>query len=133
MDSSSIKHFFKDSIEWGFFIILSSPVILSLILHLNYWINDKGQFITVDIKQKLLIVQKNDRIKSIPYDKINKVIYYRGRKDESYLYSLPYMFYHYYKIITDTDEIIITNLTADQFPYFTSKMITKLRPLNFIF
>ena len=103
-----------------------------LIIHRNYYANDKNKKVVFDYKNNSFTysIKGKSSIK-INIDSIKAIYYMRGRKDDSYAYSLPHMHYHYYKICTENEVFVFTDLVSNKIYHFEPKRV-KISPFNLI-
>ncbi|UPT70876.1 MAG: hypothetical protein M0D53_00120 [Flavobacterium sp. JAD_PAG50586_2] len=112
--------------------LFSIPLLLQLILHLNYYFHDKDSILTIDYTNKVITLTNNSGTTAIPFDEIKEMIYYKGGMSEEKWgrYVIPSNFYHYTVIKNNKGaKIIFTDFILRDFNLAKIKKRINTRPL----
>ena len=123
---------YNDGVGNSFCYLMMIPLILDFTLFLNFYLEDKGKTVEIDLTRSEIRQAINGRVKVIPISDVKGIVHCRGRKDDSGIYSLPFMHYKYYKIYTHKETIILTCLSIDKLDVFKEITQEKVSLLNFI-
>lgn len=96
----------------------SIPLVLQLILHLDYYFNDKDSLLTIDYKNKIIELTNNSGTTTIAFDDIKEIIYLKGGISEEKWgrYVIPSNLYHHTVIKNNNGaKIIFTDFILRDF------------------
>lgn len=102
-------------------LFLSIPFILQIILHLDYYFNDKDTILEIDYSEMKIIQTKKNIKTEIYFDEIYKIIYFKGSKypEKFGKYAIPSNFYNFTVIVSkDKKKIKYTDFILKDFGSF---------------
>ncbi len=131
---SGIYFYLSNNDGYLFSALLLIPVIISASIHYNYRKHDLNKKVTIDTEKSILTFHTDNYSKQFSFNQINKIIFFRGRKDRFMgAYTLPFSNYHFYEFITENDSFILTNLCFDEEVYDLPRALeTRIRFFNYI-
>lgn len=93
---------------WFFSIIAGVPIIIQILLHINYYLHDKDIKLTIDYGKRIMIYENNSTKTDFSFDDIKLITRYQGSKySMAFDYFLfPSNFYHYTVIITKDNNVV---------------------------
>lgn len=93
---------------WIFLFMVIVPIILQIILHINYYLHDKGISLEIDYGKRMLFYTKQNETMRIPIEKIILIRRFQGSKYPKPFdyYITPSNFYHY-TVIETSDNLKI--------------------------
>lgn len=122
---------------WGFLFMVGLPIILQIILHLNFYIHDKNVRLEIDYGKRILIYTKQLEKLEIPFENITQIKRFQGSKYPKPFdyYVLPSNFYHYTVIETsDNKKLKFSDFVKEDIGIFDIKKKKIVIPfLNIIF
>ncbi|GAA4055477.1 hypothetical protein GCM10022388_22590 [Flavobacterium chungnamense] len=102
-------------------LFLSIPFLLQIILHLDYYFNDKDTILEIDYSEMKIIQTKKNIKTEIYFDEIYKIIYFKGSKypEKFGKYAIPSNFYNFTVIVSkDKKKIKYTDFILKDFGLF---------------
>lgn len=87
---------------WIFIFVVGLPIILQIILHVNFYLHDKNIKLEIDHANRIITYTKLTEKIEIPFENITQMKRFQGRKYPKPFdyYILPSNFYHYTVIET---------------------------------
>ena len=121
--------------ESGFLIIIGLyagvPILLQIILHLNYLIHDRKVLLSVNIEDKEIIYKNCGREIHIKFQDIKSITRFQGSKHPKPFeaYTIPSNFYHYTMIESNNGEIILfSDFICSEIGIYQPKKGLQIRP-----
>lgn len=99
------------------FLWISFVGVPPLVLHINYFLNDKNKSIKINNSKKLIVLIKDNKEHIVNYNEIIKVEKYHSKNiGEAYVPKMNWHTYYYYKIILKNNEpFYISRMTFEKF------------------
>lgn len=93
---------------WISMFMIGLPILLQIILHLNFYLHDKNIKVEIDYGNRILTYTKLMEKQEIPFEKITILKRFQGSKyPKSFdYYTIPSNFYHYTVIETSENKKI---------------------------
>ena len=93
---------------WIFMFMVGLPILLQLILHLNFYLHDKNIKVEIDYGNRILTYSKLNEKQEVPFEKITILKRFQGSKYPKPFdyYMIPSNFYHYTVIETSDNKKI---------------------------
>lgn len=87
----------------GLFLFISIPFLLQIVLHLDYYFNDKDVLLEIDYSIKKITHHKKNITTEINFDEIEKIQRFQGSRYQNTYgnYVIPSNFYAYTVILTN--------------------------------
>ena len=91
---------------WIFMLMIGPPIILQIIIHLNFYFHDKNKKVEIDYGNRIFTYTKLTEKLEIPFENIKQLKRFQGSKyPETFgYYTIPSNFYHYTVIETSDNK-----------------------------
>lgn len=122
--------------RWQFLVIGELLIFLpAVLLHIQYFFNDKGKKIVVNYsKDRIQVFKKVSLLEEFKISQILEIIRFKGRADEYMVgYTLSMSCYNYTKIkFQDGRHLVFTDLISRKISFKNPPKKVRIRFLNFI-
>lgn len=132
--TGALIFFFVDIKYFIYFTLIASiPILIQIILHLNYYINDKNKEIEINFSDKIITIKKENIKESFRFNDVNSILIRKGHINASSDPKvLPFSFYNYTTIkLLNDKEFVFTDLLCQRLNIFELNKLTKSK-VNFI-
>jgi hypothetical protein len=117
---------------WIVLFMVGIPIILQIILHLNYFMHDRNTTLKMDFLAGTIEVANGNSTSTITFDEIEKITRTQGSRHPKPFdhYVVPSNFYHFTTIETKSGkQFKFTDLLYPNFSISTKKAELRVKPL----